>query len=94
LRTWIIALLLISATLYLWPILVSVDYKVGQRLDENIGSKIQNGTAPKQIYTKIRSTGTNLILIIGPLAVVVYLIWAFLSMQRKERITGYYQEGD
>lgn len=85
--------MLISATLYLWPIYVSLDYKIGQRLDENIGSKIQNGTAPKQVYTKIRSSGTSLISIIGPLAVVVYLIWAFLSMQRKERITGHYPEG-
>jgi len=86
--------MLISAVLYLWPIYVSLDFKIGQKLDENIGSKIENGTAQKQVYNKIRNSGTNLISIIGPLAVVVYLIWAFLSMQRKERITGYYPEGD
>lgn len=90
LRVWVTTLILIAGIIYLWPVLVDTDDRVGAILDEHIGDNLPEGSAPHRVYQNIRSSGTQMIMIIGPLALAVYLIWAFLSMQRRERLSGIY----
>lgn len=90
-RTWLVAggLVIIAAMSYVYVLPVYFD--VIGIVDTAIEDSGLTGT-PKDTYDSVKTNTTDVAIYSGVAFILIYIIWAFISMSKKERYTGYYAE--
>ena len=82
-------LIIITAITYVY--LVPVYYECIGIVDETISDSGLTGT-PKDTYESVKTNTSDVVIYSGVGFILVYLIWAFISMSKRERYTGHYAE--
>lgn len=85
---WLVALASIAVTTIVWVAVAPAYYEVRTELNETIGAEMED--LAKETWNKLW-TGTEMIYGVAGAALILFtVLWALLSMQREERVTGYY----
>ena len=87
-RTWIIVITTILGFVIFWAYIVPVYQENADAIDAEIGEDL-TGEA-ETVYESTQNSFGSLVsnCIVG--VIVAMLIWGYLSMQRSERVEGYY----
>ena len=85
---WITALALIVISIVTWIVITPPYTEQVAFLDEEIGTQLEGDA--KESYEYVRNSGTNILRISPAIFTVVYIVWAFLSMQQEETYSGAY----
>ena len=82
-------LIIVAAMTYVY--IVPVYFDCIGIIDEAISASGLTGT-PKDTYDSVKTNTSDVVIYSGVAFILVYLIWAFISMSKKERYTGHYEE--
>ena len=85
---WVIVLATIFGFVIFWAYIVPVYKENTDAIDNEIGSELTG--AAQVTYESTQNSFGNLVNYSLSGVIVIMLLWGFLSMQRKERVEGYY----
>lgn len=86
---WATAFVMVFGLILSWLAFSPAFFEMVGWVDEEVGDNLTG--EGKEAYDAVKLSGTNIIRIIGPAAAVSVVVWALLSMSKKERYTGQYR---
>lgn len=89
-RVWVTAIMLIIINGMIWVAFAPAFKGTSDKLEENLIDKMAEGKA-KQVGEKIINAGANMYTLLIVVFDITILIWAFLTGQKKEVLTGVYR---
>lgn len=85
---WATAMVMIFGTILAWLAFSPAYFEMVDWVDLEVGDNLTGDG--KEAYDAVKQSGTNIIHIIGPAAALGVVIWALLSMQKREKYSGQY----
>ena len=89
-RIWMAALGAMTVTIVAWLTCTFVFTEFSTDYNDTLPDYVTENSAAMETYNVIHSWTFNILRLSAALT-IVFIIWAFSSMQRRERITGAYR---